>query len=164
MGAARIDQINVIVRNVDAASRFLTDLGIEIASTGSPWSDHHRDVPTATSQRASDDVDPAFGIDLDSHAFADYWGGLSQSTANVVVNIRVDERSDVDRLHQHAVSLGARSLKAPYDAFWGSRYAVVEGPGPLVVGLISELDPATQTAPPSPDTFKWPNTNGTTTL
>ena len=44
-------------------------------------------------------------------------------------------------LHDPAAALGGVSLKAPYDAFWGSRYATVEGPGPLVVGLMSIADP-----------------------
>lgn len=34
-------------------------------------------------------------------------------------------------------------------AFWGSRYCVVEGPGPLVVGIMSVADPARRR--PSPE-------------
>jgi hypothetical protein len=71
----------------------------------------------------------------------------------VVLDLRTDERNEVDRLHERAVSIGGRSLKAPYDAFWGSRFAVVEGPGPLVIGLMSVLDAARRGAPPDPATF-----------
>ena len=32
---------------------------------------------------------------------------------------------------------GHRGLQAPYDAFWGARYAVVEDPDGIAVGLMS---------------------------
>ena len=53
-------------------------------------------------------------------------GGLDPSFTGVVLNVRVDERDEVDQLHDSAQAIGGRSLKSPYDAFWGSRYAVVE--------------------------------------
>ncbi len=112
------------------------------------------DVPAATSlDEGHDLVEPTFGIDLDSGAFAQRWGGLAPSFTGAVLNVRVDERDEVDRLHELASSLGGRSLEAPYDAFWGSRYAVAEGPGPLVVGIMSVPDPAHRSAPPDPATF-----------
>ncbi len=67
--------------------------------------------------------------------------------------LRVHERAEVDRLHDLALSLAAQSLEMPYDAFWGSRYAVVEGPGPLIVGFMSVPDPEHRSAPPDPATF-----------
>ena len=98
-------------------------------------------------------VEPTFGIDLDSSVFAQIWGGLPSSFNGVVLDLRVDTRAEVDRLHDLARSLGGRSLKMPYDAFWGSRFAVVAGPGPLVVGLMSVPDPEHRSAPPDPATF-----------
>jgi hypothetical protein len=98
-------------------------------------------------------VEPAFGIDLDSSAFAQRWGGLAASFRGVVVNLRVDERTHVDRLYEQALPIGGRSVTSPYDAFWGSRYAVVEGPGPIVVGIMSVPDAAHRSAPPNPSSF-----------
>jgi hypothetical protein len=43
--------------------------------------------------------------------------------------------------------------QAPYDAFWGARYAVVEGPGPIMVDLMSGTDPAHRSAPPDVASF-----------
>jgi uncharacterized glyoxalase superfamily protein PhnB len=71
----------------------------------------------------------------------------------VVVNVRVDERHVVDRLYDRALSIGGRSLKLPYDAFWGSRYAVVEGPGSIVVSVMSVPDAADRSAPPDRNSF-----------
>lgn len=149
VSAPRVDQINVVVGDVDAVARFLSGLGVDIPTTMPEWDSHHRAIPTATSRHGGHELDePTFEIDLDSGVFAQEWGGLSPSFTGVVLNLRVDERAEVDRLHGLTLSLGGASLKVPYDAFWGSRYAVVEGPGSLVVGLMSVPDPAHRSAPP----------------
>ena len=155
MVAPRIDQINVVVSDVVGAARFLQGLGIEMPSTPAPWDAHHLDVPAVTTSLhgGHDLAEPRFGIDLDSSAFAQLWGGLDPSFTGLVLNIRVDERGEVDELHSRAVSLGGMSRKAPYDAFWGSRFALVEGPGPLFLGLMSVPSPAHRSAPPDPATF-----------
>jgi hypothetical protein len=49
------------------------------------------------------------------------------------------------------VGAGARSLMAPYDAFWGARFAVVEDPEGNAVGIMSPMDDARRTAPPDID-------------
>lgn len=151
VGAPRIDQINVVVADVDAAARFLVGLGVDLPDAPGGWEAHHRSVPAATSLHGGHElVEPTFEIDLDSAVFAQRWGGLPPSFSGVVLNLRVDERIEVDRLHERALSFGGRSVKPPYDAFWGSRFAVVEGPGPLIVGLMSVPDPAHRSAPPDP--------------
>lgn len=147
----RVDQINVVVNDVDAAAQFLIKLGVDLPAAPPTWDEHHRTIPAATSLHGGDDlVEPAFGIDLDSSVFAQQWGGLDPSFSGVVVNLRVDERPDVDRLHELALSIGGRSRKQPYDAFWGSRYALVEGPGSIVVGIVSVPDAAHRSSPPDP--------------
>jgi hypothetical protein len=45
-------------------------------------------------------------------------------------------------------SAGYRGLQAPCDAFWGARYAVIEDPDGLVVGLVSEMSAAHKAPPP----------------
>ncbi len=147
----RIDQVNVVVADVLAAVRFLADLGVDTPGTMAEWEQHHQPVPTATSAHGGHEHGrPTFDIDIDSSAFARWWGGLPSSFAGVVMNVRVDERADVDQLHERGLSSGGRSLKAPHDAFWGSRYAVVEGPGPIIVGVMSVPDEARRHPPPDP--------------
>jgi len=153
MGTPRVDQINVVIDDVTAATRFLVGLGVEMPETMHEWEAHHRAVPAAARHGGHDPVAPTFGIDLGSGLFARTWGGLTPTFTGVVLNLRVDNRAEVDRLHELALSLDAQSRKVPYDAFWGSRYAVVGGPGPLVIGLMSEPDPARRSAPPDPATF-----------
>jgi predicted lactoylglutathione lyase len=150
--ATRIDHINVVVGDVDAAATFLAGLGVDLPAAlagWEPWDAHHRTISTTTSTNEGDDVaDRAFGIDLDSSAFAQHWGGVRRTFNGVVVNLRAEERSDVDGLYERALSLGGRSCTSPYDAFWGARYAVVEGPGPITIGIMSVPDPEQRADPP----------------
>lgn len=154
MGPPRIDQINIVVRDVDSAARFLIELGVDMSAAPPGWDAHHRTVPSATSTHGGHDLAvPTFGIDLDSSAFAQQWGGVDPSFNGVVMNLRVDERSAVDRLHELGCSIGGRSLKMPYDAFWGSRFALLEAPGPLIVGIMSVPDDEYRSPPPNPGSF-----------
>jgi uncharacterized glyoxalase superfamily protein PhnB len=45
-------------------------------------------------------------------------------------------------------SAGYRGLQLPFDAFWGARYAIVEDPDGIAIGLMSPIDPTRRTAPP----------------
>ena len=47
--------------------------------------------------------------------------------------------ADVDALYKRVVDAGFRSKTAPWDAFWGQRYAQVIDPDDNVVDLFAEL-------------------------
>ena len=139
--ALRFDQINVVVPDVTGASQFLASLGAQLTVPEADWGDwaaHHVGFPAAD----------GFDADIDSAAFAKQWGGLPADFVGVVVNLRTDDRDSVDATFERSLALGAECLRAPYDAFWGARYAVVRAPGPLVVGLMSPADPALRVAGP----------------
>jgi len=68
MSRPRIDQINIVIRRVDAAADFLIGLGIDVpgdkGSEASSWDSIHRNVHThAQPPRTNDLGEPAFGID-----------------------------------------------------------------------------------------------------
>ena len=145
VSAARLDHLNIVVAELDAAVRFLIELGVNIPvgpEGWEAWDAHHRTIS-----------EPACGIDLDSSAFAHQWGVLGPTFNGVVVNLRADDRSSVDRLYELALSIGGRSRRSPYDAFWGARYALIEGPGPIAVGIMSKHDDAHRSAPPDLASF-----------
>jgi predicted lactoylglutathione lyase len=145
MTQPRFGSVNVVVQDVDAAARFLTALGVALEPTLPDWSAHHRSFEADVS---------AFDADLDSPSFARWWGGVpADLVPGVVVNLLVDGREEVDALHQRAIELGATELKPPWDAFWGSRYAVVLAPGPLCLGLMNEPDGSRRTPPPTVGAF-----------
>lgn len=143
MDRLEFDQINIVVPNVADAAEFIRNLGGEVPEISGEWADwaeHHVSFPASTS---------GFDADIDSPAFAAHWGGLPRDFAGVVVNLRAADRSAVDATCDRARDLGAEVLRAPYDAFWGARYAVVLGPGPLAVGIMSPTDQEFRLDPPS---------------
>jgi hypothetical protein len=134
-----VNQVNVVVSDVAALVEFLEGLGLEMAGTLPEWMRHHRTVKSTVT---------GLDADLDSSAFAAEWGGLPPMWTGVVLGVRVPDRATVDTLYERAVTAGAIGCRAPYDTFWGSRYATVEGPNGIVVGLMS---PATDAAIPPPE-------------
>lgn len=147
MSKLTFDQINIVVPDVIGATTFLRNLGAEVPEAPDEWADwagHHVGFP------ASHD---GFDADIDSPAFAAHWGGLPADFAGVVVNLRTEDREGVDAMFERAVELGADGLRRPYDAFWGSRYAVVLAPGPLAVGIMSTADHESRGEPPALSDF-----------
>jgi hypothetical protein len=147
MARLQFDQVNIVVPDVIGAAGFLRDLGADVPEASHEWTDwaaHHVGFP------ASRD---GFDADLDSPAFASHWGGLPRDFAGVVANLRAEDRSAVDATFDRALKLGAEGLRSPYDAFWGARYAVVLGPGPIAVGIMSPTDPDLRGEPPSLSDF-----------
>lgn len=141
------DQVNIVVADVEATTRFLSALGAEVNEPVDGWTDwapHHIELPT---------VADGFSADLDSTAFARHWGNLPDGFTGVVVNLRCPDRDGVDDAFERALSLGADSLRPPHDAFWGARFAVVQAPGPIVVGIMSARESAFRGAPPKLSDF-----------
>lgn len=138
---AVLDGLNIVVGDVEAAAAFYRRLGLEIPDTLPEWQAHHR---TATS---SGEVD----FDLDSAAFAARWNtGWPASQTGVVVGFRLATREDVDELYDELTNAGYVGQQAPYDAFWGARYAIVEDPSGNAVGFMSPVDPERRTTPAPP--------------
>ena len=144
MARPRFGSINLVVADTDATAAFLSALGVDfdpMPPDWAHWAVHHRSFGTDL---------PGVDADLDSQSFARWWGGVpDELVPGVVVNLRVDGRDAVDRLHHRALELGASELKPPWDAFWGARYSVVQAPGPLCLGFMSEPDASRRTPPPA---------------
>ena len=147
MARLYFDQVNIVVPDVPGAANFLRSLGAEVPEASDDWAEwapHHVGFPTTSE---------GFDADLDSPAFASHWGGLSGDFAGVVVNLRAQDRIAVDAAFDQALELGAEGLREPYNAFWGARYAVVRGPGPIVVGIMSPSDPESRSDGPAVSDF-----------
>ena len=134
---AKLEGVNIVVADMPGMLAFYRRVGIALRDTGNEWDEHHH----------SGD-----GVDLDSAAFASaVWDPAWPSGGTgTVLTFRCDSREEVNALHDELVTAGAASLHAPHDAFWGSRYAIVEDPDGNHVGLTSEPDPARQARPPDP--------------
>jgi len=122
-----LDQINIVSGNLEASLAFYRRLGVEIPEEH-VWSTasgiHHAS--------AGETENPAINFELDSIAFARIWNkgwkGHRDLGGRVVVGFKLSSRDAVDAVHGGLAGAGYIGLQVPYDAFWGSRYAVVEDP------------------------------------
>lgn len=92
-------------------------------------------------------------LEIDSCDFARVWNsgwaGAGALAGRVVVGLRVEGREAVDRLFASVTGMGHRGLQPPMDAFWGARYAIVEDPNGVAVGLMSPADERHRSHPPT---------------
>jgi uncharacterized glyoxalase superfamily protein PhnB len=140
-----LNQIDLIVRDMEASLAFYRALGVEIPDTvvwRTATGTHHVDV----------ELPGGMTLHLDSPALAGVydrgWRAPTGAGTRVVIGFRVEARDEVDRLHAKLVALGHPSAHDPWDAFWGARYAVLEDPDGTHVGIMSASDPARRRAPP----------------
>jgi catechol 2,3-dioxygenase-like lactoylglutathione lyase family enzyme len=144
----RLDQINIVSANPDASIAFYRRLGVEIAEDGvwrTPSGIHHVNA-------ARHDARSTMQLDIDSIAFARLWNTGWQRVADlrgrVVVGFSLRSRAAVDAVYADMTGAGHTGLHAPYDAFWGARYAVIEDPDGIAVGLMSPTSAKRKSAPP----------------
>jgi catechol 2,3-dioxygenase-like lactoylglutathione lyase family enzyme len=143
-----LDQINLVCGDLDASIAFYHRLGVEIPDARvwrTPTGGHHASAAEPSAGEAID-------FDLDSAAFAQIWNsgwkGRTDLRGRVVVGFGVAARSDVDDLFHDMIGAGYRGLQEPHDAFWGARYAIIEDPDGVAVGLMSPVSPDKKSPPP----------------
>jgi catechol 2,3-dioxygenase-like lactoylglutathione lyase family enzyme len=123
--------INIVVADMDASVAFYRRLGIDIPDRG-PWDNDHRTAETADGVK----------LEMDNTTFAPRWNSGwpgSKGRGGAVFGFSVATRDDVDRIHADLIAAGHTSQQDPYDAFWGSRYAIVEDPDGNAVGIMSPM-------------------------
>jgi catechol 2,3-dioxygenase-like lactoylglutathione lyase family enzyme len=140
-----LNQIDLIARDLEASIAFYRALGVEVPESGiwrTATGIHHVDVP----------MPDGLVLHFDSAALAAVydrgWCEPTGTGTRTVLSFRVGAREEVDRIHGELARLGYPVAQPPYDAFWGSRFAIVEDPDGNHVGLMSPRDPARNTAPP----------------
>ena len=137
------NQVNLVVKDMEATVTFYRRLGLEIPDTDPAWQAHHRIAA----------MPGGLELEFDSDEFAQQWNDRGRSPAEGAVGVlgfRVPSREAVDDLYADLTKAGYRSQQAPYDTFWGARYAVVEDPDGNAVGLMSPIDPARRSTPTPP--------------
>ena len=144
-----LDQINLVCGDMDASLAFYRRLGVEIpddavwrTATGA----HHVSAGNRSTEEAID-------FNLDSTAFAQCWNsgwtGPVDLKGRVVVGFSVATRAAVDEVFRDMTGAGYPGLQEPVDAFWGARYAIIEDPDGIAVGVMSPISPNRKSPPPS---------------
>lgn len=143
----RLDQINLVSADVPASVEFYRLLGVDVPDAPDDgWDAHHR-------SSVSTGGDPALDLDIDSVAFASYWGAEGMRPGPVL-GFRLASREAVDEVYERLTAAGHPGLRAPYDAFFGVRFAVVQDPGGTSVALMSEPSGEHRSAPPAVEEFE----------
>ena len=140
----KLNQLNIVSADPEASMAFYRRLGMDIPD--------ERVWCSATGAHHISADQENFNFDLDSVAFAQIWNtgwkGQSNLRGRVVVGFHVESREAVDVLYAELTGAGHKGLQSPYDAFWGSRYAVVEDPDGIAVGLMSPRSDEFRSPPP----------------
>ena len=127
---ARFDAIGLIVQDMAATLSFYRLLGLDIPTTADTQA--HVEFVLPGGIRIMWDT-----IDL-VHSFSEWEppaGGHRVGLAFLC-----DRPENVDELHTQLVGVGHQSHLAPFDAFWGQRYATVFDPDGNPVDLFAPLD------------------------
>lgn len=133
-----LDQFNLVVSDMETSVSFYRRLGLTITDADE-WGDHHRSAA----------MDGGIDLDFDSERFASRWNvGWPNRGQMGVLGFRVSSREAVDEIYEDLIGAGSTGQQPPYDAFWGSRYAVVEDPDGHAIGIMSPPDPARRSSPP----------------
>ena len=123
------DLVGIVVQDMAAALKFYRLLGLAIPAEAD--TDSHVEFETPGGFRiAWDTVELMQSIHEDME---------TPSGHRMVLAMRCDSPAEVDTLHERVVSTGYQSYKAPWDAFWGQRYAVVIDPDGNLVDLFAGL-------------------------
>jgi uncharacterized glyoxalase superfamily protein PhnB len=130
-------QINVFVSDMAASIEFYRLLELDVADSFE-W-------PPGSGAEHVDGTHTGDGcyMAFDNHAMARIWNQgfkADRDGGNVVIGLMVEARDDVDRLYAAAEAAGHPVGQEPYDAFFGSRYAIVIDPDGNQVGLKSPIE------------------------
>jgi catechol 2,3-dioxygenase-like lactoylglutathione lyase family enzyme len=126
----RFDLIGLVVADLSASLGFYRSLGLDIPPEAD--SEPHVEVVLPGGIRlAWDTLDVIRSFDPDWQPAS---GGPGISTAFLV-----DSPAEVDSTHAAAVVAGYRVHKAPWDAFWGQRYATLIDPDGNHVDIFAPL-------------------------
>jgi uncharacterized glyoxalase superfamily protein PhnB len=124
----QLEQIGIVVDDMARSLAFYRKVGLDLP----PEADQqpHVDAPLPGGLRlAWDTVDTIRSFDPE-------WqppiGGH-----RVALSFRFDSPAEVDAAYDELVAAGYSGHKAPWDAFWGQRYAMVDDPDGNVIDLFA---------------------------
>jgi catechol 2,3-dioxygenase-like lactoylglutathione lyase family enzyme len=127
---AQLDLIGIVVEDMGRSLAFYRELGVDLpdGAEGQP----HVEATLPGGLRLALDAQETI------RSFDPEWeqanGGPQISLA-----FRFDSPSDVDAAYEHLTSLGYGGHKAPWDAPWNMRYALVRDPDGNGIDLFSPL-------------------------
>ena len=144
-GKITFNQVNLVVGDMKASADFYRRLGCEVDPV-------EADTKVPPFHLACGLKNDDFDFDLDAQNFSQVWNvswkGRDDLAGKVVLGFYVETRDRVDELYGELTRAGHRALMPVHDAFWGARYAIIEDPNGVAVGIMSPSDPQKRRWPP----------------
>ena len=126
----QLDLIGIVVSDMAASLAFYRRLGMEVPASAD--SEPHVEVTLPGGLRlAWDTVETVRSFDPD-------WQP-SERGYRMGLAFRCEDPAGVDEAYEELVGAGYEGAKAPWDAFWGQRYAIVHDPDGNPVDLFAPL-------------------------
>ncbi|MDT7553251.1 MAG: hypothetical protein QOI16_1787 [Pseudonocardiales bacterium] len=126
---ARLDVIGIVVADMAKALAFYRAVGLSVPAAAD--TEPHVEVPVAGGLRLTFDTEEVI------RSFYPDWTPVRGGRTNLAFVL--PDAAGVDALHAELVAAGHESALAPFDAFWGQRYAVVHDPDGNGVDLFAPL-------------------------
>ncbi|MDT7578021.1 MAG: hypothetical protein QOH17_4354 [Pseudonocardiales bacterium] len=126
---ARLDVIGIVVADMAKALAFYRAVGLSVPAAAD--TEPHVEVPVAGGLRLTFDTEEVI------RSFYPEWTPVRGGRTNLAFVL--PDAAGVDALHAELVAAGHESALAPFDAFWGQRYAVVHDPDGNGVDLFAPL-------------------------
>ena len=133
MTAPRLDVVGVIVSDLDASVAFYRLLGLQFPEPPDPEGHGHVEAVLDGGIRFTLDTEETI------RSFDPNWTAPSRGH-RMAAAFLCESPAAVDQTFATLVSAGGKPYKAPWDAFWGQRYAQVHDPDGNVVDLFAPLD------------------------
>ena len=129
---AKLNAVGIVVNDLERAVKFYRLLGVPIAE-GAESSEHgHVDATLDGGMRLMMDTED------EMRKFDPSWKRACGSPAAALA-FSCESPHAVDELYAKALSAGGHAHKAPWDAFWGQRYAQLRDPDGNAVDLYANL-------------------------
>jgi catechol 2,3-dioxygenase-like lactoylglutathione lyase family enzyme len=126
---ARLDVIGIVVADMAKALAFYRAVGLSVPAAAD--TEPHVEVPVVGGLRLTFDTEEVI------RSFYPDWTPVRGGRTNLAFVL--PDAAGVDALHAELVAAGHESALAPFDAFWGQRYAVVHDPDGNGVDLFAPL-------------------------
>ncbi|HEY8179179.1 MAG TPA: VOC family protein [Candidatus Limnocylindria bacterium] len=128
--SARMDAIGIVVADMSRALAFYRRLGLEIPPEAA--AEDHAEAMLPGGLRLMWDTEESV------RSFDPNWTTPTGSQ-RIGLAFACDSAEDVDRLYAELTKAGHAGQRAPWDAFWGQRYATVGDPDGNGVDLFAWL-------------------------
>lgn len=127
----KLDLIGMIVRDMPAALAFYRQLGWDIPADMD--TEGHVEYVLPNGLRVAWDTYEVI------RSFAPDWQPPPTDKHRIGMAFLCDTPAEVDAVYNRLTGMGYHGHKAPFDAFWGQRYAQVADPDGNVVDLFAPL-------------------------